>query len=585
LKVTVGEHKKLWDSTGMSLKLKGIGKVPESTAELAHKVLKSNDPYRIMGDQMLEIVSDYDFKDLYPLEGRAGISPALLAMVLCFQAIECVSDRAAARMVVTRIDWKYALRLPLDYTGFDYSVLSEFRDRLIKHDASVWVFDKLLKRLRELGLVKGRLQRTDSLAILGVVNVLNRLEMVMETMRVTLEAIARTNEKWLRDNVPASFIKPYVERAENAWLVKEHGDKGREETRRMATRTGRDGVWLLARVDQTTTPGTIQELPEVATMRQVWAHQFDVQKPTDPGQSGDDGSGVAWREKVATAGKDTISTPHDPDARYSQKRGEDWVGYKSQITQTVEEDPTAPQAPQLITDARVTLATTADYQQTESIQQALQRRDLLPETHIVDNGYVIGETLASSTANGVDLIGPIKPDSSKQARAKTGTALDDFDIDYNLEQVRCPQGHLSKEWLTFKRHAKTFIRVSFDTQKCVACPLFAACVSPNKKRARGRILQISPYHELIKHRRQEQKTADFRHTYRRRSGIEATLSAMVRTQGLRFARFKGLAKVNLNCIFIAIGYNLKRASQWLAGVRPKPRTRQGRLAAFVPANQ
>ena len=557
--------------------------MPEDTAQLGRKIMKSDDPYLIIGDQLSEIISDRDYIDLYPLEGRAGISPALLAMVSCLQAIECVSDRAAARMVVIRVDWKYALGLPLDYQGFDYSVLSEYRDRLVKHDATLRVFDKLLNKLRELGLVKGRLQRTDSLAILGAVNVLNRLEMVIETVRVTLEAIARTNGKWLKENVPDSFMKPYIERAENARLVKEHGEKGTEETRRLATCTGRDGAWLLARMDQTDTPRTVKELAEVATLRQVWAQQFDVTAPSEPSQAGEGAASIVWREKVATPGKDTISTPHDPDVRYSEKRGEGWVGYKAQITETVEEDPSNPQAPQLITDVRATPATTADYQQTDLIQQTLRGRDLLPATHIVDNGYVIGETLASSNANGVELIGPIKPDSSKQARAKTGTALDDFEIDYTLKQVRCPQGHLSKEWNTLTRHDKTFIRVSFDLQKCVACPLYATCVNRNPKRARGRTLQISPYHALIKQRRQEQITADFKHTYRRRAGIEATLSAMVRTQGLRFARMKGLAKVNLNCIFMAIGCNLKRVTQWLPGVRPKLRTRQGRLAAFVSA--
>jgi len=45
--------------------------------------------------------------------------------------LEKLPDRQAAESIRMRIDWKYALHLPLEYEGFNFSVLSEFRDRLI----------------------------------------------------------------------------------------------------------------------------------------------------------------------------------------------------------------------------------------------------------------------------------------------------------------------------------------------------------------------------------------------------------------------------------------------------------------------
>jgi transposase len=48
------------------------------------------------------------------------------------QFAESLSDRQAAEAVRARIDWKYALSLPLNDSGFHYSVLSEFRDRLLQ---------------------------------------------------------------------------------------------------------------------------------------------------------------------------------------------------------------------------------------------------------------------------------------------------------------------------------------------------------------------------------------------------------------------------------------------------------------------
>ena len=47
------------------------------------------------------------------------------------QTIEGLSERQAADAVRSRIDWKYALAIELTDPGFDASILSEFRHRLI----------------------------------------------------------------------------------------------------------------------------------------------------------------------------------------------------------------------------------------------------------------------------------------------------------------------------------------------------------------------------------------------------------------------------------------------------------------------
>jgi transposase len=48
------------------------------------------------------------------------------------QFMENLSDRQAAQAVRAWIDWKYALGLKLTDEGFHYSVLSEFRSRLVQ---------------------------------------------------------------------------------------------------------------------------------------------------------------------------------------------------------------------------------------------------------------------------------------------------------------------------------------------------------------------------------------------------------------------------------------------------------------------
>ncbi|MFJ8745593.1 transposase [Embleya sp. NPDC127516] len=107
------------------------------------------------------------------------------------QFAENLTDRQTAHAVRTRIDWKYLLGLELADPGFDFTVLTGFRDRLVAHGLEEKVFDLLLERLADLKLVaSGGRQRTDSTHVIAAVRDLNRLEFVGETLRAALEAIA-----------------------------------------------------------------------------------------------------------------------------------------------------------------------------------------------------------------------------------------------------------------------------------------------------------------------------------------------------------------------------------------------------------
>jgi len=121
------------------------------------------------------------------------------------QFVENLSDREAADAVRGRIDWKYAPGLALTDPGFDHTVLSEFRTRLVTGGAELLLLDTLLQRLQEEGLVKARgRQRTDSTHVLAAVRTLTRLERVGETLRAALNELAAGAPDWLRAVVAAA---------------------------------------------------------------------------------------------------------------------------------------------------------------------------------------------------------------------------------------------------------------------------------------------------------------------------------------------------------------------------------------------
>jgi transposase len=569
----------------MSLQIKPIGPMPSDTHALGDRLLAPTDTYRIIGQQLSDFVSDNDFADLYSAEGAPALSPALLAMVTVFQHMENLSDRLAASMVVTRLDWKYALRLALTDTGFNYSVLSEFRTRLVTRAAEARVFEQLLRKLKVLGLVKGRgVQRTDALAVIGAVSRLNRLELVYETLRKVLVAITQVEPAWLQRVVPPTVLEQYGERAESERLVKARGEQGEAEVRHLAQQAGQAGQWLLERIDDADTPPSIKALAAVATLRTVWQQQFAVTAldPRTPMDQPAHTTRIAFREATAASGAETINTPHDPQARYSEKHGIGWEGYKVHVTETVEAD-----QPHVITDIRTTAATTPDEQVVAPIQQTLATRDVLPSQQIVDMGYMSGKAIVESEAVGIALVGPVRPDTSRQARSAAGVALGQFEIDMEHKLARCPQGQTSVVWSEGVQRGQAVVRIRFAARVCAACPLYAQCVMRQKDKPVGRTLKVGLYYARVKARRHEQTTEAFKQVYRRRSGIEATLSAMVRTQGLRRSRYIGIHKTNLQHQFIGVARNLKRCARWLAGDRTKPRGRRtvGLPSQATPALQ
>jgi transposase len=131
------------------------------------------------------------------------------------QFAENLSDRQAADAVRSRIDWKYALALDLTDPGFDASILTEFRARLISGSRELLLLTTLLDLFRNQGLLKQRgKQRTDSTHVLARVRDLNRLEFVGETMRAALNALALAAPAWLSALAPAAWFERYSERCE-----------------------------------------------------------------------------------------------------------------------------------------------------------------------------------------------------------------------------------------------------------------------------------------------------------------------------------------------------------------------------------
>jgi transposase len=548
----------------MSLHPQEPSSAPEETSRIARAAFPKGTLCLHIADALGAIYKDQQFAALFPRRGQPAEAPGRLALATVLQYVEGLSDRQAADAVRGRIDWKYVLGLSLTDPGFDHTVLSEFRSRLVEGKAERLLLDTLLKRLQERDLIKVRgRQRTDSTHVLADVRGLNRLERVGETLRAALNELAVMAPDWLHALAPAAWYERYSRRVENYRLPKT--DTARLEH---AAATGADGRQLLVAIDTSKEQPWLAQLPAVQILRRVWTDQYIE----EAGQ-------LRWRSKEEMpAPAEQVSSPYDLAARYSKKRDISWVGYKVHLTETCD-----PEMPRIVTNVETTPASTPDDNMVAPVHQSLEQRALLPSEHLVDKGYTDSHVLVDSKQqHDVSIVGPVADDPSWQARSDDGFTKSQFSVDWDRQVVTCPAGKQSISWLpnTWPENGMMF-EARFARKDCTPCALRSRCTrAKNEPRIIG--LQAREHYEALQSARRTQTTREFRQNYAARAGIESTHAQAISRCGLRRCRYIGLAKTHLQHVITAAAVNLIRIADWHSGV-PVAKTRLSRFAALKSA--
>ena len=545
----------------MSLQPTPVPSVPEATARVARTAFPKGTLFVQMRDALGVFYDDDLFAPLYPECGQPAEAPWRLALVSVMQFTEGLSDRQAAEAVRSRIDWKYALSLDLDDPGFDFSVLSEFRSRLVEGAAVRVLLDTMLGRFQEGGLLRARgKQRTDSTHVLSTARKLNRLETLAETVRAALNAVASVAPEWLSGHLDREWVDRYGRRVEEYRLP-----KGKDARRMYAEVVGRDGLALLDSVYAPGAPGSLRELVAVDVLRRVWLHQFVVEQGA---------LRLRTAKELPPAGL-RIESPYDAEARYGHKRSTTWSGYKAHLTETCDDD-----APHLVVHVVTTGATEPDIDAAWPVHEALDEKGLLPSEHYLDAGYVDADLLVRApTQYGVEVVGPVRPDVSWQA-TEGGYDASQFTVDWDRQRVTCPEGKQSRSWgPRTDNQTRPAINVKFSRTDCGLCASRARCTRANGE-ARHLTLRPEGEHEALQTARVAQKTPEWKDRYDRRAGVEGTVSQGVRRCGLRRARYRGLSKTHLQHVLTASAMNVVRAVRWLDG-EPLAQARVSPLVALA----
>ncbi|NDJ75770.1 MAG: transposase [Chloroflexi bacterium] len=241
----------------MSLKPEPITPIPEETIRIAQAAFPKGNMFMWMRDELGTMFTDDQLTDLFSERGQPAWSPWRLALVTIMQFVENLTDRQAADAVRARIDWKYALGLELGDPGFDFSILSEFRGRLLEQGAEARLFDTMLRRFVVRGWLRaGGRQRTDSTHVVGKLRLLNQLEFVGETLRYALNTLATVAPDWLQPRIGAEWFERYSQPVDDYRLPQDK--KERDE---LVLVIGQDGITLMEHIYHTDAPEWLRYLP------------------------------------------------------------------------------------------------------------------------------------------------------------------------------------------------------------------------------------------------------------------------------------------------------------------------------------
>jgi hypothetical protein len=517
------------------------GSLFESLGSLAPHLFSDQDRYKLFATQVWPLLAKGrpELEACYVADnGRPGVEPVVLLGVLILQFLERVPDRQAAELLKYHLGWKLALNLDLNFKGVHHTTLSVFRERLLAHGQSDLAMRLIGEGLQAAGWIKQReKQRLDSTHVVAAVARLSALECVRETLALALKEL---EPPLAVDQRPAFWELLWERYVEHQLDYRSNEDTLQTKRRQAGLDTWRVLQWLEQR------NAGLGTGKRVALLREVFAQQYVV------------GLGGAI-EPVTVHATGVVQNPHDPDAQWSAKghgkQKKEWVGYKVQVAETV---PSAKGQIGFLTSVVTQRATEGEEPGlTASLAQQAEGGLERPSELYVDGAYVSAGSIQQAKDEGWELMGPAQP-SAARTDLDPAYRIEAFDVSIQERRAICPQGKPSTQCsqLRAQHRGKVTYRFEFG-RHCRVCSVKSACVPAAQ---RHRTIVVGALHDLLQQRRREQQTPAFKLRMQQRNGIEGTLSELVRGHGLRRARYKGWAKVDLQNQLAAAACNVKR---WL----------------------
>jgi hypothetical protein len=375
---------------------------------------------------------------------------------------------------------------------------------------------------------------------------------VRETLRLALEEL---DKELAVDERPPFWAELWERYVENKLDYKGGADLLKAKHRQ----SGMDVQRLLSWVEPMR--GEARYASQVELLREVFAQQYEVKE--------------AQVEAVTQHASGVVRNPHDPDAQWSAKgtgqNKKSWVGYKVQVAESMEEEAQKDKkSKRFITSVVTQKARESDDVELELTLEDQARNGLERPTELyVDGAYVSGGYLKEAQTQGYQLMGPAQP-SANRAHIKDEYRIEAFKIDIAKREAVCPGGYLNTQCSRLEQQARGRVDYRFEwSTHCRDSVLKPECVPATQKH---RTIVVGENHNLLRERRIEQRSDEFKLQMYQRNGIEGALSELTRAHAMRRSRYRGFAKVESQNLLIGAACNIKR---WLRVLR-------GEIAVALP---
>jgi transposase len=525
------------------------------------------------------LVDDDDYAPLYKdsPKGRPSIPPSLVVLAMLLEYHDDCSDVEAEQRMRFDLRWKHALGLGLEEEGFDATVLSRFRRKLLDHGLERALFERLVNAAREAGLVtKDAAQLLDSSHILGAAGARDTYALIRGGIRKLLRAlgytVARKGElgerlwwyvdpdapekpelDWSDAEARAAHLKEIVEDARQTLSLVESAGM---------TPAASEAAALLSKI----VSDDVEEGPPPAPKRKGRPPKKG-KEPDRPGpQQRYDGSSSSedraprLRRGVA---RDRILSVVDPEMRVGHKsKRQSWAGYKVHLIEEPESE--------LITQVEVRPANEYDADAALGLIERQQESvGLLPEELLCDGAYGSADVRAELKKLGVEVVAKMRPLTDTKHFRK-----DEFLIDLSANDgegsVTCPAGVTTTDFRMSRdgwyRPVKLF---RFPREVCAVCELKESCLGGPNGRVNnpvrpppGRQVQLHYHEEVIQKARAQQKTVEqkkaLRERLKPRAKVERKISEVLKLHGMRQGRYFGQQKTDLQAVMTASMVNAKR---------------------------
>ena len=244
--------------------------IPKDTQSAGRAHFKKGTFYRSVGDQLGELCKGFE-----PDSGHGSSEPhvtiPLLFLITVFQYLESLSDSQAAAAVLNRVDWKYALHLPLISLGFNEGELDEYHRKMLADPTVIQYLNGLLARVRDLYDSPLKTPRKgDTTSMLQAVRTLNRFSQMVRAMRLALDELAIYHSDWLKKTVLPHWFQRYARSGMDG-----NPPATSEKREALALAVGEDGFYLLDALGKEGAPAEASNLPEIEYFRHVWDQQFE----------------------------------------------------------------------------------------------------------------------------------------------------------------------------------------------------------------------------------------------------------------------------------------------------------------------